>query len=1033
MCNLYSIIIIIGLFNSLKADICIYSHSNGCNNCDISYSLQNLSLITASRFNDDATFKVCSNPLTLLDQVIILQNVKNIIFSSQENSLLTIIDCQHTNGGLEFGNISNLLLYNLIVQDCGALHATTSQTKSHNDVKFQFSSSIYILDCLNVLIKDTSVIGSNGTGLSVIDTNGYVNITNCTFQGNKVTENISFTIPGGGGLYVELTMSCYDNDLGITCNESLEANRTSYIKISNSEFTDNIATTADIFSNTILGAPERNFHGFGRGGGLSIHLRGSFNNVIVISNCNFSNNSAVWGGGLYTTFHDFSYNNSVVIKDTTFKENYSEKGGGGASTGYLHSESSKPEYNSLILIKCQFLGNVAEFGGGISLYSSRSYDYTDLHNDIKLYTCTWTGNTGSYGAAVDVSTDLWDTFTNGFLPAPIFSNCSFTSNYISTPAKHSTIFTSFAKGKGIFLSIGFMIIFKGTTEFEENIGSAMYLISSIAQFSSFSYVHFTKNQGIKGGGIALVGQSALMVTDDSTFTFSHNIAEDRGGAVFQVTLNYKDFITTRSCFIQYFGKRKFIEERNIVFLFNNNTAGDLGRNNEYYGHSMFVSTLYPCFYGCSDKKINNYNETFECIGDFKFVNRSAYEISTYCREIRPSIELFKPFPIIPGKLTKLPVILKDELSNEIQTASRVYIQQNNSDPQYTIKIDASFIYTSDNIVRLFGTPGKHAKILLETVDIKEVSFSMMIQIQHCPPGYVLETSWDFQKQCLCSSIRNKKNIEYYAGISRCNDAEYQAVLRHGYWVGYIDDNDLGKEENLVTGYCPRGYCSKAGDLEYILPNDTDRAKLDSLICGKYRTKMLCAECRGNFSVYYHSITYKCSSSQLCSVGWIFYIISEILPVTLLFIIILILDLNIASGSFNGFIFFIQVTDIMLITGNGAIYFPRFSENLIIAHNLIIGSFNLKFFNVESWSFCLWYRAQTLDLAAFKYVTILYSFMLVMAVIMVLKFCNVRRYSHRCIHFTLKDTVIHGLSAFLTVCYSEGFINSLNSNNPKDQY
>ena len=37
---------------------------------------------------------------------------------------------------------------------------------------------------------------------------------------------------------------------------------------------------------------------------------------------------------------------------------------------------------------------------------------------------------------------------------------------------------------------------------------------------------------------------------------------------------------------------------------------------------------------------------------------------------------------------------------------------------------------------------------------------------------------------------------------------FSATMRLGYWIGYENTtNDVGKERNLISSYCPRGYCS----------------------------------------------------------------------------------------------------------------------------------------------------------------------------------------------------------------------------------
>lgn len=100
-----------------------------------------------------------------------------------------------------------------------------------------------------------------------------------------------------------------------------------------------------------------------------------------------------------------------------------------------------------------------------------------------------------------------------------------------------------------------------------------------------------------------------------------------------------------------------------------------------------------------------------------------------------------------------------------------------------------------------------------------------------------------------------------------------------------------------------------------------------------------------------------------------------------------------------------------------------SPNFLGVYDMLVSIFNLKFFHHRDLSFCLWYyKAQTLDLLTFKYVTIVYSLVLVMTIIGVRNLGRLTQkfqYPRICgWKLDTKSTVIHGLSGFLVLCYSE---------------
>ncbi len=86
-------------------------------------------------------------------------------------------------------------------------------------------------------------------------------------------------------------------------------------------FANNKAQNADsgaTNSNSTYIVPYRADHeAFGRGGGLSIFIKGNASkNLFTISGCLFENNSALWGGGLFVEFHDDTFNNTVIVMNS---------------------------------------------------------------------------------------------------------------------------------------------------------------------------------------------------------------------------------------------------------------------------------------------------------------------------------------------------------------------------------------------------------------------------------------------------------------------------------------------------------------------------------------------------------------------------------------------------------------------------------------------------------------------------------------------------------------------------------------------
>ena len=418
--------------------------------------------------------------------------------------------------------------------------------------------------------------------------------------------------------------------------------------------------------------------------------------------------------------------------------------------------------------------------------------------------------------------------------------------------------------------------------------------------------------------------------------------------------------------------------------------------------------------------IKKYNETLKCIGNFTFMDKTIYDISTSSKITRLADGKDSKQWILPGELFTIPVESINDLSKEISTVYHVSVI--NSAGSH-VSIDSAYTYTSNKMIKIFGMPGDSANIVLETMGIREIVFKLQVNIQQCPPGYV-HNNKKGNGQCICSATTEGN----FSGIQFCDEKNFRAMLFRGYWMGYDRESNnsrYGKEENLVFSYCPRGQCELKVNKIYSLPNTTSITDLENLICGSSRKGVLCSSCRENFTVHYNNDIYECKKAvDDCKWGWSFYILSEIIPVTILFIIILIFNIPLTNGAINGFIFFSQISDTMLIQGSGFVKFPTHAEYAMTVYKFITRVFNLNFFALNKLSFCLWKSATTLDLLAFKYLTILYSLLLVLSIILIIKYCNVK-YLYRILKKmnrgnkkSARGIVIHGISGFLILCYSE---------------
>ena len=356
-----------------------------------------------------------------------------------------------------------------------------------------------------------------------------------------------------------------------------------------------------------------------------------------------------------------------------------------------------------------------------------------------------------------------------------------------------------------------------------------------------------------------------------------------------------------------------------------------------------------------------------------------------------------------------------------------HISLRNQTPTSSVSLDSAYTYTSHNNAKFYGSPGDRATVMLETIDVRSIVFPLHLILQECPPGFVLNKANEDKIRCECSALTEKQ----FLGIRNCDNDAFQALLIRGYWMNYskealVEDPKYGKEKYLLHAACPIGQCVGNNEKSsYLLPETTSFSALDDVVCGSNRTGILCSHCRKGYAPHYHHSTYACKDGRKsCKIGWLLFFASEIAPVALFFVIVMVFNIKFTDGYISGIILFVQLTDTMLIQANGFVQFPKCFTVALNIYRFITRIFNLNFFANDRFSFCLWSSASTLDLLAMKYVTIFFALTLVALIITVFKYCHSKRMNSLLVRLrggsaaSTKSDIIHGMSGFLVICYSE---------------
>ena len=961
------------------------SHQYLTSQCEsyVNFSRESLSADS----DHEISIHLCSSVFEIEEQdVVTFRDMVNVSIIGVEGR--STLHCQNGTTGLQFINVNTVEIENVILDQC-----SFSNTNDHFEVNF--SSSIYISGCTTVSITNVTVQNTVGVGLALIENKYIFSITNSTFMNNRPGNTSA-----GGGVFIK--SSTIENG--------------SFI-IKNCTFTNNSAKND---SNKFGKSNSDDVIDFVRGGGMNVYFRGETHHVnLTIFNCTFNNNCARYGGALQLSFIGSSHDINILVNQSDFRHNRAQKRGGAVGAGFIQELLEKKQ-NLIEFSNCNFSNNRAWQGGGVYLYATPT-NYTNC-NQFEFYKCLWNNNTATYGAAIKMNpyTIYRGLIRDKHFPKALFRDCMFIANdavhhnhSINTTISNTT-YQIRNHGKGIVLAHKLQTILQGMTCFEKNIGSAVYLLSSILEIEQGSNIKFINNHGYEGGAIGLQGSSVIYINDNIYISFLNNSASVKGGAISQETLHTPSDMTASKCFIKYAGDySKNITERNITLFFYNNTIHPYNvklNSSEIHKQSIFVFSDLPCMK--INKQAKNYLEALNSIAQFNF--NCSYDIAAISSKFEVNDI---PEKLIPGKETYMNITLRDGLNNN--DSSPVYRVSITKIYNGKVFIDSIHKYIINNTLTVLGEPRSQAKIRITLSNLQDTELSFNITLQACHPGYIFDEK---KYECVCSARTDYK----YQGIRYCKNS--QAVLLLGYWAGYNTSNESEITSNhFRTAQCPVGFCRK-NDKRIFLPEFASINELNKTVCNKKRHGRICANCTNGTSVFYHTQnTFDCIEDKHCSWGIVLYFISEIVPVTILFLLVILFDIKLTSGALNPFIFYTQIFETLTIN---AIPFDDKASVILEILNFIVSFFNLEFFEHSRLSFCLFKGATSLNIIAFNYVTVIYSLLLVLLTVALMN-TRLNKYIQKIKgrKTYISQSIIHGLSGFLVLCYARSTKISLHILNP----
>ena len=896
--------------------------------------------------------------------------------------------------GVSFIMSDNIIIEFLTIRGCGSLQVFEFHT---------FQVAMYMLYCYNVHINSTVIESSNGTGLIMYYTVGNVTIQSCTLR-----ENGQESSNKGGGILIEFLRDIY--------SDSSMGHRFAFYTIINSTFTSNNAYSSHDKSSDCYNLGNK----CATGGGISIILRDqASNNVFLIDTCVMESNSADHGGGFYIAFHDEVYNNTVNISNSQVYSNINpdkeqsvkcddHRGGGGGKV------VQSADNNTVNIIDSYISNNTAVTGGGISLICGNSHLSTiTIHNTSMVGNKAFTGfalySVSEYHT-VDMYVEISDiTITDNIAKCSNDTVQELLSRQFSLSGAISTV------GR---------IYFKGNNVFERNSASALiaYYGSEVVVLQNSS-LHFTDNSGKYGGAIGLFDCSFITVYLKAQLYFSYNYASSQGGAIYSGSCSLKNVIFYPSqCFIQYYDPHVHPDEWNVIFNFNFNTY-----KNDYDTielNAIYAASLSLCWWPLQ----NSSNITTDAIKNTLCWNDWYYSPDNCSMSVMSDVAYFETSydkEAYPGGRLLTPLAYDGSGNDVDNTKGRFCIISGPARFSDHFQTCTSFRMETLQVFNVHGCEIFNETNYVTVTSSNGVESTFTFKFTQYP-------SWQFRFDNYCYEyILSSKipGLTCFPNFSCSVDSNYS--LKTGYCLS----------SDSLIGTCPTAYsylighiCTDFGCKEHYV-SFTDLLQ-HFAECDEHHKGRLCGGCEDEYSVPIDSQILSCVNCTDSLVkGWSIFILREMIPVTLLVILIVILNINLNQGSASGYLLYCHLLSVLI---------PRLSMIIHIDFIQPFSIWNLDFLTSQpeyyiryditgytQWPVCITSNMTPLGAISFWYLIASYPLVLLLLlyvwIIMYEKGFRCVVYITRPIHrllarfwrmFDIEPSLIHSIASVYVLCFTQ---------------
>ena len=748
-----------------------------------------------------------------------------------------------------------------------------------------------------------------------------LDVKNCNFSGN-VAEYFGGVMLSYKDSYIITSTNCQNNSTGST-GRVVDANH-SIFNITDSSFTDNFAENdggviyvLDSFFN-MNGITCRNNATYSYGGVVFSDA----SNYHIVSSI-FPNNSASFGGvfemyraSVYLVNCTFTYNNarnysgviwcvdgSVGIDSSRFSRNRAGEFGGIMVTSNcsIHAADTIFDNNlgSMYIFKSRLT-----FRGHTSFKHCSELPDKIISKDLTTYqeggaitsfkstivfidTSSLTNNQARHGRAI-LTTDS---------TIIIYGNIRIANNTANS-----------GSGGGISLRQSNLKI-TGYCYISHNKatrGGGIHVHNSYVTVYQPAVLYFIYNSAIYGGAICLEVNPKLYLlknlqypSDDKLLSFISNNANYGGAVYVEDNTNSDACLSNRDCFIQALTDAPDITDlqSHMNIIFSENTATERGSN-------LFGGLLDRCVPSAFAELSRTLREEYNGITYLTNISNLALNSVAslpvrvcFCTSDGQPDCSYQPSPIsvTKGRAFKVSLVAIDQVGNPLNANQHTQIARRNC-------TDLTFNVFSPNdseTIMLFA----HGACRNSAPSMRHLNIQFLNCT--CPIGFEMSTNKLSECECICDS-----KLSPY--ITNCNHSTKSLLLRKNInaWIGYSDDTD--PPGYIIHPNCPTDYCLPPTiniSINLNVPNGADTQ------CAYNHTGVLCGSCQEHLSLSLGS-----SHCLPCRSHWsmslLVILLASAMAGVLLVILLLVLNLTVAVGLINSFIFYANVVGV-----SSSVFFP----------------------------------------------------------------------------------------------------------------